>query len=60
MSQPRIEDVWPLSPLQEGLLFHAGYDSGGEEKPGGGGARDVYVVQGVIGLTGDLASSTSG
>ncbi|WP_034521062.1 non-ribosomal peptide synthetase [Actinomadura rifamycini] len=59
MSQPRIEDVWPLSPLQEGLLFHAGYDAGYEAGDAGhgdgpGGARDVYVVQGVVGLTGDL------
>ncbi|MFC5752658.1 amino acid adenylation domain-containing protein [Actinomadura rugatobispora] len=41
----RIEDVWPLSPLQEGLLFHAGYD---------GDAQDLYVVQGVVELTGTL------
>ncbi|QFG21430.1 non-ribosomal peptide synthetase [Actinomadura sp. WMMB 499] len=61
MSQPRIEDVWPLSPLQEGLLFHAGYDTGSDtgsdtapEGERDGAARDVYVVQGVIGLTGDL------
>ena len=31
---PRIEDVLPLSPLQEGLLFHALYDAP---------ARDVYT-----------------
>ena len=34
---PRLEDVLPLSPLQEGLLFHALYD--------GGQAADVYTVQ---------------
>ena len=33
---PRIEDVLPLSPLQEGLLFHALYDAQ---------APDVYTVQ---------------
>jgi non-ribosomal peptide synthase protein (TIGR01720 family) len=33
---PRIEDVLPLSPLQEGLLFHALYDAQ---------APDVYMVQ---------------
>ncbi|MFC9849461.1 amino acid adenylation domain-containing protein [Streptomyces sp. NPDC060223] len=45
MIEVRIEDVWPLSPLQEGLLFHAGYDED---------ARDVYLVQGVVQLTGAL------
>ena len=28
-SYPRIEDILPLSPLQEGLLFHALYDAAG-------------------------------
>ncbi|MEV7864468.1 condensation domain-containing protein, partial [Streptomyces hirsutus] len=36
MSKSRLESVFPLSPLQEGLLFHALYD---EQSP------DVYVVQ---------------
>ncbi|MDT0478055.1 condensation domain-containing protein, partial [Streptomyces sp. DSM 41014] len=36
MSKTRLESVLPLSPLQEGLLFHALYD---EQSP------DVYVVQ---------------
>ncbi|MFE2757873.1 amino acid adenylation domain-containing protein, partial [Actinosynnema sp. NPDC059335] len=40
-----IEDVLPLSPLQEGLLFHALYD---EQGP------DVYVVQLGVDLHGDL------
>ncbi|MFD9975629.1 amino acid adenylation domain-containing protein [Streptomyces sp. NPDC059017] len=31
----RIEDVWPLAPLQEGLFFHSAYDDG---------ALDVYTV----------------
>lgn len=31
----RIEDIWPLAPLQEGLFFHAAYDDG---------ALDVYTV----------------
>ncbi|MEU2794669.1 amino acid adenylation domain-containing protein [Streptomyces sp. NPDC007100] len=33
---PDLEDVLPLSPLQEGLLFHAAYD---DEGP------DIYTVQ---------------
>jgi amino acid adenylation domain-containing protein/non-ribosomal peptide synthase protein (TIGR01720 family) len=31
-----LDEVWPLSPLQEGLYFHASYDSGG---------IDVYTAQ---------------
>src|SRR5690349_18058199 len=44
---PRIEDVLPLSPLQEGLLFHALYDAQ---------APDVYTVQLELGLEGTLDS----
>ncbi|WP_345025620.1 condensation domain-containing protein, partial [Actinomadura keratinilytica] len=40
-----LEEVWPLSPLQEGLLFHAVYD---EDAP------DVYVGQRVLDLDGPL------
>ena len=36
---PQIEDILPLSPLQEGLLFHALYDAQ---------APDVYTVQLVL------------
>ncbi|GGY40484.1 hypothetical protein GCM10010363_21540 [Streptomyces omiyaensis] len=32
-----VADVWPLSPLQEGMYFHATYDSGD--------ALDVYLSQ---------------
>ena len=35
-SYPRIEDVLPLSPLQEGLLFHALFDAQGP---------DIYTMQ---------------
>ncbi|MEV3875266.1 condensation domain-containing protein, partial [Streptomyces sp. NPDC049906] len=45
MSQVRIEDVWPLSSLQEGLLFHSQYDEQ---------AEDVYVEQFVVGLAAPL------
>ena len=40
-----LADVWPLSPLQEGLLFHSLYD---EQGP------DVYLVQQVLELSGPL------
>ncbi|WP_049717661.1 non-ribosomal peptide synthetase [Streptomyces caatingaensis] len=42
-----LEDVYPLSSLQEGLLFHAVYDED---------ARDVYVVQSYVDLEGPLAT----
>ncbi|MFD7546867.1 non-ribosomal peptide synthase/polyketide synthase [Streptomyces sp. NPDC059816] len=45
MSELRIEDVWPLSSLQEGLLFHSQYDEQ---------ADDVYVEQFVTGLAAPL------
>ena len=46
---PQIEDVLPLSPLQEGLLFHALYDAQ---------APDLYTVQMVLALEGVLDSAT--
>ncbi|MEO3814990.1 phosphopantetheine-binding protein, partial [Sphaerisporangium sp. B11E5] len=42
-SDPDIVDVWPLTPLQEGLLFHAVYDEAGV---------DVYASQIVVRLEG--------
>ncbi|UTO61596.1 non-ribosomal peptide synthase/polyketide synthase [Streptomyces rapamycinicus] len=45
MTQMRVQDVWPLSPLQEGLLFHAVYDERG---------IDVYVEQLVLDLAGKV------
>ena len=41
----RIADVLPLTPLQQGLLFHASASSGGD---------DVYAVQLYVGLRGPL------
>ncbi|WP_166459618.1 non-ribosomal peptide synthetase [Amycolatopsis pithecellobii] len=40
-----IEDILPLSPLQQGMLFHALFDQS---------ADDVYTVQFVLGLEGDV------
>ena len=45
---PDAVDVLPLSPLQEGLLFHALYDSSGV---------DVYTVQHVFAVEGPLDGS---
>ena len=45
---PQIEDILPLSPLQEGLLFHALYDAQ---------APDVYTVQLELTLEGALDSA---
>ena len=42
---PNLEDLLPLSPLQQGLLFHASYASQ---------AADVYVVQLAMDLDGAL------
>lgn len=49
MAAPGWEDLLPLSPLQEGLLFHAEYDGAD-----GDGAPDAYAVQLVVALTGPL------
>ncbi|MFL5108598.1 MAG: amino acid adenylation domain-containing protein, partial [Xanthobacteraceae bacterium] len=45
---PQIEDILPLSPLQQGLLFHALYDAQ---------APDIYTVQLELGLDGELDSA---
>ncbi|MFI0260632.1 amino acid adenylation domain-containing protein [Streptomyces sp. NPDC017056] len=43
--QGELEDILPLAPLQEGLLFHALYDTA---------ALDVYTLQSAYDLDGDL------
>ncbi|WP_215543874.1 non-ribosomal peptide synthetase [Amycolatopsis sp. CA-230715] len=43
MNRSRVEDIRPLSPLQEGLLFHALYDER---------TTDIYTTQLVFDLTG--------
>lgn len=45
MKRSALEDILPLSPLQEGLLFHNVFD----EK-----ALDIYTVQMVLDLEGAL------
>ncbi|MEU9482478.1 amino acid adenylation domain-containing protein [Streptomyces decoyicus] len=44
-TQAELEDILPLAPLQEGLLFHALYDEA---------ALDVYTVQQAFDLAGAL------
>ncbi|WP_330229205.1 amino acid adenylation domain-containing protein [Nocardia sp. NBC_00508] len=45
---PNLTDVWPLSPLQYGLLFHALYDSD---------TADGYTVQSLLTLAGTVDSA---
>ncbi|WUA40401.1 amino acid adenylation domain-containing protein [Streptomyces sp. NBC_00273] len=45
MTQARIEDMLPLSPLQQGMLFHSVYDAS---------APDVYTVQVSVSLAGPV------
>ncbi|MFD4511775.1 condensation domain-containing protein, partial [Streptomyces sp. NPDC058457] len=45
MTRIGIEDIWPLSPLQEGMLFHAAIESEGS---------DAYVGQRTLELTGPV------
>ncbi|MFD4353252.1 amino acid adenylation domain-containing protein [Nocardia sp. NPDC058518] len=42
---PKLTDVWPLSPLQYGLLFHSLYDSD---------TADGYTVQSLLTLAGTV------
>ncbi|QUQ69298.1 non-ribosomal peptide synthetase [Kutzneria sp. CA-103260] len=48
MAQSRIEDIWPLSPLQAGLIFHAVYDGEG---------LDVYVGHWILELDGPVEAA---
>ncbi|HLG56457.1 MAG TPA: condensation domain-containing protein, partial [Vicinamibacterales bacterium] len=40
-----LQDVWPLAPLQKGLLFHGVYDAT---------ASDVYTAQALVALDGSI------
>ncbi|MGY0056240.1 amino acid adenylation domain-containing protein [Streptomyces sp. LZ34] len=59
MKQTSLETVLPLSPLQQGILFHALFDEGdAKSTPGGpggpGGPVDFYTVQTPLELAGPL------
>ncbi|MEU0029369.1 amino acid adenylation domain-containing protein [Streptomyces sp. NPDC006335] len=47
-----VRDVLPLSPLQQGMWFHARYEL--ETDPGSAGGGGAYLVQQVLELTGDV------
>ncbi|MEW2581094.1 amino acid adenylation domain-containing protein [Streptomyces syringium] len=46
MKKPGLEDVLPLSPMQQGMLFHAMYDEDGRS--------DVYTIQLSFRIEGEL------
>ncbi|MFK8912724.1 condensation domain-containing protein, partial [Streptomyces sp. YS-3] len=47
-SQSAVEDILPLSPLQEGMLFHSGYDQD---------SRHLYIAQFSVDLRGALEAA---
>ncbi|MFH9426617.1 condensation domain-containing protein, partial [Streptomyces sp. NPDC017529] len=57
-----LAEIWPLSPLQQGILFHATSDNqdadanGGDagDHGNGNGSPDVYVVQATLAVDGPL------
>ncbi|MFJ9691430.1 amino acid adenylation domain-containing protein [Kitasatospora sp. NPDC101183] len=49
MTRPGVEDILPLSPLQQGLLFHAVYGGDSNEDP-----ADIYTVQLIFEIEGPL------
>ncbi|WP_059005843.1 non-ribosomal peptide synthetase [Streptomyces specialis] len=57
-----VRDILPLSPLQQGMWFHARYaqehEAGAETEAGAGsaGGADAYLVQRVLELRGDVRS----
>ncbi|WP_225821753.1 non-ribosomal peptide synthetase [Streptomyces naphthomycinicus] len=47
---PDVEEIWPVTPAQQGLLFHAAQHSAGPDRP----AEDVYAQQLTLTLRGPL------
>jgi amino acid adenylation domain-containing protein/non-ribosomal peptide synthase protein (TIGR01720 family) len=45
VSTPGLQDIWPLAPMQEGMLFLAGFDES---------EVDIYTVQTVLDVEGPL------
>ncbi|MDL4819441.1 non-ribosomal peptide synthetase [Actinomadura opuntiae] len=59
MNRGDLEDILPLSPLQQGFFFHALFDAetgtdGGTGADDGASGRDVYTAQLVLDLDGPL------
>ncbi|MBO2436066.1 amino acid adenylation domain-containing protein [Actinomadura nitritigenes] len=59
MNRGDLEDILPLSPLQQGFFFHALFDADGGTGDGadggdGGDGRDVYTAQIVLDLEGPV------
>ncbi|MFE9701917.1 amino acid adenylation domain-containing protein [Streptomyces sp. NPDC005930] len=52
MTKPGFVDIWPLSPLQKGMLFHALYEGADHADTDRDG--DVYVIQMALDLRRDL------
>ncbi|WP_334150927.1 amino acid adenylation domain-containing protein [Hyphomicrobium sp.] len=47
-THPEAEDAWPLTPLQQGIWFHAAYGGAGAD------GEDPYLVQLILTFEGDL------
>ncbi|WP_328407058.1 amino acid adenylation domain-containing protein [Streptomyces violaceus] len=55
IADPQAEEVWPLAPLQEGLVFQSTLDDQGLDGHGlGDQGRDIYQVHWLVELNGPL------